>query len=216
MRKTASSSGLSTYKLVLILTILSAYPVFVHVAHASDRSALVGGLWLLIAALGSVVALIRRSVLPALLFAGLLAAGIGLWWWGDTAALMYLPPVLINVLLMIVFWRTLRPGSMPLVGRVAALWRGELDPEVADYCRRVTIAWIVFFAAIAIESAALAFFAPVLVWSLFTNFLNYIAVVLFFVVEYRIRLRRLAGHEHLSFRDFCRLLVSTDLGTLAR
>lgn len=216
MRKTASNNGHSKIKIFLILVTLSAYPVFIHLSFAFDRPMLVSGLWLVAAALGLVAGLARRSTFAALLFGGLLAAGVGLWWWGDAMALMFVPPVLINLAMMVLFWRTLRPGAMPVVGRVAALWRGTLDPAVALYTRRVTIAWTVFFGLVAVESIALAVFAPLHIWSLFTNCLNYVFVLLFFVIEYRLRLFCLPEHEHLSFRAFCRLLTSTDLRTLAR
>lgn len=174
------------------------------------------GLWLAASVMGLVVAIVRASPALALLFGALLAAALSLWWWGDEAALVYVPPVLANLAMMVLFWRTLRPGSTPIVARVASLWRGPLDREVAAYTRRVTVAWTVFFAVMAVESAALALFAPLHVWSLFTNGLNYVFVVLFFVIEYRLRLVCLPRHEHLSFRDFCRLLASTDLRSLAR
>ena len=112
--------------------------------------------------------------------------------------------------------RTLLPGATPLVARVAAIWRGDLDTQVARYTRRVTVAWAIFFAIMAIESAILALFAPTHIWSLFTNCINYLLVLLFFVVEYQLRFHFLPRHEHLSFADFCRLLVSIDLRRLAR
>lgn len=174
------------------------------------------GLWFAAAVLGLAVAIVRGTPSLALLFGALLAAALSLWWWGDAEALVFVPPVLINLAMMVLFWRTLRPGSMPLVGRVASLWRGPLDREVARYTRGVTIAWTVFFGVMTVESAALALFAPLEIWSLFTNCLNYVLVLLFFVVEYRLRLLCLPSHEHLSFPDFCRLLASTDLRSLAR
>ena len=152
----------------------------------------------------------------SLFFAALLTAGIGLWWWGEAVDLMYLPPVLINIALLVLFGRTLLPGATPLVARVAASWRGTLDEAVARYTRRVTVAWTIFFAIMAIESLALALFAPLHIWSLFTNFVNYFLVLLFFVIEYQLRIFYLPGHEHLSFRAFCRLLITIDLRNLAR
>ena len=49
-----------------------------------------------------------------------------------------------------------------------------------------------------------------------TNCLNYLLVLLFFVIEYQLRFYFLPAHEHLSFADFCRLLISMDLRRLAR
>ena len=151
-----------------------------------------------------------------LILGALLTAGIALWWWGEAVDLMYLPPVLINIALMVLFGRTLLPGATPLVARIASLWRGPLDSAVALYTRQVTIAWTIFSGLMVFEAIILALFAPLHIWSLFTNFLNYVFVLLFFIIEYRLRLYCLPDHEHLSFRGFCRLLASTDFRTLAR
>jgi uncharacterized membrane protein len=187
LRKIESSSERSKLKIALILIVLLAYPALIHLSLAFGRPLLIAGTWLVISALGMVVAIYKSNASLALMFGALLTAGIGLWWWGEAVGLMYLPPVLINAALLILFGRTLLPGVTPLVARVAALWRGTLDQEVARYTRRVTAAWTVFFAIMALESMALALFAPLHVWSLFTNFVNYLLVLLFFVVEYQLR-----------------------------
>ncbi len=216
MRKTESNNGRSKLKTYLLLTALLAYPALIHCSFVLDRPLLVAGMWLAVASVGLALAVRRGSVPSSLFFGALLSVGIALWWWGNAIDFMYLPPVLVNVALMILFGKTLLPGATPLVARVASLWRGQLDPVVAQYTRRATIAWTAFFAFMALESIGLALFAPVHVWSLFTNCLNYVFVLLFIVIEYQMRLHCLPSHEHLSFRAFCRLLVSTDLRALAR
>jgi len=216
LRKTESSDERSYHKVALILIALLVYPALIHLSFALDRPLLVTGMWLLVSAAGLAVAARRRNTSLLLLCAALLAVGIALWWWGEAMNFLYLPPVLINIALMVLFGKTLLAAATPLVTRVACLWRGPLDPAVALYTRRVTIAWTVFFALMALESIGLALFAPLQIWSLFTNLLNYVFVLLFFVIEYQLRLYCLPDHEHLSFRAFCRLLVSTDLRSLAR
>jgi len=216
LRKTESNSGRSRLKTYLLLTALPGYPALIHFSFAFDRPLIVAGLWLAVAVVGLLVAVRRANVRSSLLFGALLSAGIILWWLGKAVDLMYLPPVLVNLALMVLFGKTLSPGATPLVSRVASLWRGTLDPVVALYTRRVTIAWTIFFALMALESIGLALFAPVHVWSFFTNFLNYVLVLLFFVIEYQLRFVCLPEHKHLSFCAFCRLMASTDLRTLAR
>jgi uncharacterized membrane protein len=216
LRKTASSNERSKLKVVLIAIALFIYPAFIHLSVAFHRPLLITGMWLAASAVGLVVAIRRGRAAWSLLFGVLLTSGIALWSWGDAIDLLYLPPVLINIALMVVFGRTLLSGATPLVARIASLWRGPLDPALSLYTRRVTIAWTVFFALMVAESIVLALFAPLHIWSLFTNFLNYIFVLLFFVVEYQLRLIRLPNHEHLSFRAFCHLVATTDLRTLGR
>lgn len=216
MRKTEPNNGRSKLKLYLLLTALSAYPALIHLSYALDRPLLVAGMWLAVTAVALAVAVRRGSVPSSLLIGALLSVGVALWWWGKAMGFMYLPPVLVNLAMMILFGKTILPGATPLVARVASLWRGPVDPLVARYTRRVTVAWTAFFALMALESVGLALFAPLHVWSLFTNFLNYVLVLLFFIIEYRLRLHCLPSYEHLSFRAFCHLLASTDLRTLAR
>ena len=216
MRKTEPNNGRSRLKTYLLLTALPGYPALIHFSFAFDRPLLVAGMWFAVAAIGLVVAVRRGNLPSSLLFGALLSAGVVLWWWGKAVDFMYLPPVLVNLALMALFGKTLLSGATPLVSRVASLWRGTLDTVVSRYTRRVTIAWTIFFALMALESIGLALFAPVHVWSLFTNFLNYVFVLLFFVIEYQLRFYCLPNHKHLTFRAFCRLLASTDLRTLAR
>lgn len=216
MRKTASSSRRSKLKIVLILLAFSAYPAFIHLSFAFDRPQLVTAIWLVVSMAGLAVTIRRGPGALSLMFGIVLAAGIVLWRWGSAIDLIYVPPVLINIALLSLFGRTLLPGAIPLVSRIASLWRGPLDQMVAMYTRRVTIAWSIFFALMVVESIMLALFAPLPVWSLFTNFLNYVLILLFFLIEYQMRLYCLPNHEHLSFRDFCHLLLSTDLRSLSR
>lgn len=216
MRKTESSSERSKLKIVLILLALVAYPAFIHLSFAFDRPQLITASWFIVSVLGLAVTIRRGAGALSLLFGTVLVAGIALWRWGSAIDLVYVPPVLINIALMVLFGRTLLPGATPLVSRIASLWRGPLDHMVSQYTRRVTIAWTVFFALMVLESVALALFAPLSIWSLFTNFLNYVLILLFFLVEYQMRLYCLPTHEHLSFRDFCLLVLSTDLRSIAR
>lgn len=125
--------------------------------------------------------------------------------------LLYWQPILINGAGCYLFARTLAPGQMPLVTRFAAVVRGYLHPDVVRYTRRVTQAWALFFALLALESLLLALFAPLRFWSLFTNFINYLLVAVFFAVEYCIRIRCLAHLEHPSFVKFLRSLLKPEL-----
>ena len=195
---------------------LLAYPALIHLSLALDRPVVIAGMWLVISSIGAGIAIRRSSALALVFFGVILLAAIALWIRGRELDLMYLPPVLMNATLLMVFARTLLPGEIPLVSRVASLWRGTLDDEVARYTRWVTFAWVIFFAVMVLESILLALFAPLHIWSLFTNFLNYLFVLVFFVVEYQLRFYFLPNHEHLGIRDFCRLLISVDMRRLAR
>ncbi len=118
---------------------------------------------------------------------------------GD-ATVLYLPPILIASSLLVLFGRTLLPGEEPLITQFARKLEGEEDETVLNYTRQLTWVWTLFFVAMLIESILLALFAPIVVWSIFTNLINYLLIAGLFVLElvYRmIRFRRLPSANSL-------------------
>jgi len=110
----------------------------------------------------------------------------------DTVYALYLPPLLINSGLMIVFGLTLRHGSMPLVERLMCMeYAGaELPAELARYARNLTRVWVGFFASVVLISLALAMSAPLELWSLFANVLSYLFAIILFLGQYAWRALR--------------------------
>jgi uncharacterized membrane protein len=183
-----------------LLALLVACPFAIHTAIISGHS--VAALLMLLA---PAVLLTCRSPAGRLLasLAGaavvvLLAAAIE----GSGQFLLYLMPVLINTTLAILFGRTLLPGRTPIITRFSILLRGKLEPRVLGYTRRVTQLWTLFFLILALVSLLLALLAPLHIWSLFANILNYLFVLLLFVGEYLFRIHYLADLEHPGFRQF--------------
>ena len=62
-----------------------------------------------------------------------------------------------------------------------------LTPQHELYARQVTVAWTLFFAAMALTSTLLFFLAPLASWSVFANFLTLPLVALMFIAEYWVR-----------------------------
>jgi uncharacterized membrane protein len=91
--------------------------------------------------------------------------------------------------LFVTFALTLRPGREALITGMARRMHTPLTDELAVYTRRVTIAWAGFFAAQLVTSIALFCFAPLVVWSLFVNILDFPLVAAMFAAEYAVRLR---------------------------
>lgn len=216
MRKIEPSSGRPSFKIILFLTLLLAYPVIVHLAVAGDNRMLAVGYLLGLAAIGLVAAVRAGSRSWSLSLGVLLAGGLAYAWQGEGVDLVFLPPLLINLALFTLFGRTLLAGKTPLITRLAMVMRGYIDEELSRYTHRVTVAWTLFFAFLAAESVVLALFAPLHVWSLFANFLNYLLVLLFLIVEYHVRIRCLTDYPHPSFLSFCRAVIQTDFRSLAR
>jgi uncharacterized membrane protein len=99
-----------------------------------------------------------------------------------------------NLLLAVAFGVTLRQGHEPMCSRFARAIRGELNAESVIYTRQVTQAWTVYFVAMAVVSTVLFLFAPLQIWSVFANFLTLPLAALMFIVEHRVRLRRLPDY----------------------
>ena len=108
------------------------------------------------------------------------------------------PHVVINVLLLWVFARTLARGREPLITGFARRVHGELPPEIVDYTRRVTWAWCIFFLTMATASLLLFSFASQASWSLFANLLYLPMLALMFLAEYAYRIVRYRHFRHAS------------------
>lgn len=153
---------------------------------------------------------------------GLLLLGVGLlacqvYYQPAAQVMLFLPPILINLLLGFLFARTLAAGSTPLISAFARIAHGhELDEVTQRYTRAVTQLWVGVFALLALISFLLALFAPLDLWSLFTNFINYILVLAVFFIEYQVRIRHLSHLDHPGFIGFMRLLGKIDLRSLSQ
>lgn len=132
-------------------------------------------------------------------------AGIGLLislvvlakYWGPAYPL-FLAPVLINSSLFILFGRSLLPGQTPLITQMSNSEYGETRPELAVFTRRLTIIWCGFFVIMLLESILLAKYATLEVWSLFTNILNYLFILVLFIGGYLYQIVRFNQYEHTS------------------
>jgi uncharacterized membrane protein len=95
--------------------------------------------------------------------------------------------------LLLTFGLTLRPGHEALITTMARKMHGDgqggISPQLADYTRRVTLAWCCFFAVQLTLSVTLFCFAPLVAWSFFVNILDIPLVVAMFAAEYFVRLR---------------------------
>ncbi|HEY1609888.1 MAG TPA: hypothetical protein VGG24_11530 [Paraburkholderia sp.] len=147
--------------LVLVLA-----PVFALALSAAARSKRRG--WLLpLWALACVAIGVER---------GPLARHFG---WG-----LYLEHVGFNLAMALLFGGTLLHGREPLCTRFARMIDGTLTPRVARYTRGITVAWTLFFIAIAAVSTVLFATASIVEWSTFANYLALPLVGVMFVAEH--------------------------------
>lgn len=103
-------------------------------------------------------------------------------------SIIYLPPILMILLILYPFIRSVLPERTPLISRFYQLTEKASNPEVMSYTRKLTWIWIVLIALIFINTLFLTFFAPLEIWSLFTNFINYILLLSLMFLEWLFRM----------------------------
>jgi uncharacterized membrane protein len=101
---------------------------------------------------------------------------------------IYFPPIIMILLILYPFARSLMPGRTPLISLFYQLTEQENDPFAMDYTKKVTWVWLVFIIVLLLNTLFLTFFASLERWSLFTNFINYILMLALFVGEWIFRM----------------------------
>lgn len=210
----------------LQLALALAYPFLAHAASVRGSGALAAGALMTIVLMFLAEGLLRRRVGAWLTLA---VAGVALIRLaGSRHALLPLLLVPAAFVATIAWWfgRTLRAGRTPLIVRIVSALDGvepaRLEPALRAYARRLTLAWTVALALLALCNLALAAIAvpggllagfglspPVSVteaqWSWFANWLNYGLVGGFFVLEFAWRKRRFPGRYRGLFDFLARL-----------
>lgn len=186
-----------------VLTMMAiSFPL---VSHLGTLFGLPGAalLWLCLMLFGSWWVGSRSPIQLSLAIVCLTAAILGQL--SHSADLMLrVPPVIICFSLAWLFGRTLLPGRTALISRIGERMRGTLPEAVERYGNRLTAVWTLFFILMGIECVLLGLFASPFLWSVCTNFINYLLIALFFMLEYPVRLWVLRELEHTSFIDSLR------------
>jgi uncharacterized membrane protein len=200
-------------RLNFLLTL--CYPPAVHFALLSAQPD--WALWLLVTVCGSQIAV--NLLLPnpdkiALILSGGVLALCLYSLTHKTLFALYLPPIIISATLLWLFARSLQGDREPLITALARNLFQERDPEVLHYTRRVTQLWSLFILGMLLECLLLALLAPVEVWSLFVNILNYLFIGLLFLLEFIYR--RIHFSQRSSVAVVLRQLRHADWSRLLR
>lgn len=195
---------------VFIALLLIVYTLLVHYVNAAGQPTTLGAALALIPLALLALGLLanRKSRMLGLV---LLVTG-GLLSWTAWPALrqhygvmFWLQDLALMLALLTTFARTLLPGRKPLCVYFAEIInRGPLPAEHEHYARQLTKVWVAFFAAIALISSLLFFFASMTIWSLFVNFVTLPLVALMFIVEYLVRRRVLSDLPQGNVMDAVR------------
>ena len=107
--------------------------------------------------------------------------------------IIYAPPLAAFAFMAWFFYRTLRPGSEPLITRVARKEHPDLTPDMERYTRRFTWAWAFCFMLLFAVALLLAPVLPLDGWARWVHGLGYVLPGALFLGEY--------GYRHHRFRD---------------
>lgn len=174
-----------------------AYPVLIRAALFHAGPGLAGSLSLACWSLLGAMILHRRTAwLAALLISGIALGAYQLGW--RTDMLIFVPPVMLNMLVAYWFLASLRPGREPVVMRFARITRGDLEPAMRVYTRRVTWLWGLSCLGLALSALLFAWLAPLSWWLWFSNGLNYLLILLLFAGENLYRRWRFRHVAHVS------------------
>jgi uncharacterized membrane protein len=192
-----------------IAVLLIGYPLLAHYtnvsAHGGKLGAMVAIAPVVLIALALAWRSRRRVIMLGML--GLLCVALWAGWSAleqHVGLVYWLQHVGMQLILFITFGRTLIAGRKPLCTRFAEAVHVLVTPQHEIYTRQVTIAWSVFFAAMALVSTLLFFLAPFATWSVFANFLTLPSVALMFIGEYWIRRWALPEMRHMHILDAVR------------
>jgi uncharacterized membrane protein len=103
------------------------------------------------------------------------------------SALWFVQHVAGHAMFALVFGRTLLPGKVPLTTRIARAVLPSMPQAVVRYSRGVTLAWTIYFVAMAAVSVAIYFGSSTAVWSTFATAVSGPLVALMFVLEFAVR-----------------------------
>lgn len=210
---------------ILRVLLAVAYPLLAHRASVDANNALAALALLDLALVMLLAPLARGRVWSWLLLAGI-AAGLWTLRTGEVPVLLLLaPPALFAALIAWFFGRSLGGGRVPVITRIVSALEGcgpdALEPRLRQYSWRLTLAWSMLLALLALADASLAVIAvpdgvlarlgyPPLVsvsqraWSWFANLLDYGILVGFFLGEYLLRQRLFPEPPYRNFLDFLR------------
>lgn len=130
-----------------------------------------------------------NSLVPSTIVVGLLCVLLLIF---NQVILMYLKPVLVNLVMLGTFgYSLLYPPT--IIERFARLSTPVLSTEAIAYTKRVTMAWCLFFLLNGLVATYTGLFTSIEVWTLYNGFIAYVMIGILLVAEYFIRVRKRKG-----------------------
>ena len=204
--------GSATWRHAWIAVFIVGYAGLAHYTNANPRAKSLGAALAIAPPLAVALGFAWRSRyrLPALTVAALVAVLLIMHWRiieGNFPLVYLCEECGVYAVLSFTFARTLFNGRVPLCTYWANLVHDPLPAAVVRYTRSTTAAWALFFALIACTSLALYQYAPLRVWSAFSNFFTLPLVVLMFIGEYAVRRKRLPLEHRTGLLESVRVYL---------
>lgn len=161
-----------------------AYPFFVYWGIDKIPMQFIGWIFVAVLVLRSIVFKQKlKQWLP--LICGVSICALLLTIYKDEIYLK-LNPVIISFSMCFTFFITLfKPPSM--IETFARLQHKDLPQRGVDYCRKVTIVWVLFLFANGLVSLYTAYYANMKQWTLYNGFIAYVLMGILFLVEFLYR-----------------------------
>lgn len=131
---------------------------------------------------------------------GTVLVGLCLYFADSMHFIVYAPPLAAFAFMSWFFYRTLRPGSVPLIVRVARMDHPDLPPDMARHARMLTWAWSLCFMLLFAVALLLAPLLQLDAWSRWVHGLGYVLPGALFLGEYVYRHYRFRDRQHSSLR----------------
>lgn len=197
-----------------IAALVIGYPLLAHYTNKSAHSGNLGALVAIAPVVLIALVLAWRSTWRFIMLGVLVLSCVALWaGWPALerhfGLVYWLQHVGIQLILFMTFGRTLIAGRQPLCTRFAEAVHAPLTPQHEFYARQVTVAWTLFFAAMALASTLLFFLTPLATWSVFANFMTLPLVATMFIAEYWVRRWVLPDLQHAHILDAVRAYSTT-------
>ena len=176
--------------IVLWLVLASGYLITSATGLRMVAMAIVG---LMVGAL-----LVASGRLAAGVVTAVALVGLCVYFAESMEVIVYAPPLAAFAFMAFFFYRTLRPGSVPLITRVARMEHPDLPPDMARHARMLTWAWSLCFMLMFVVALVLAPLLPLDMWSRWVHGLGYVLPGALFLGEYAYRLVRFRERHHGS------------------
>jgi uncharacterized membrane protein len=193
------------------LALIVLYPLLVHLSVVTDVPQLQVVAIICFAAGILLKSLQRGNTIAWLVLVVVSLVAVGFGYLNITLYVLYLPPILLPLLLLFVFGRTLLPGQEPLITAIGEASRGPLTPAMRHYTRRITQFWCAIFFLMMSWSLILPWLEQPEVWSWFTNIINYGLVAMLFIGEFILRKRLFPEHNHPGFVEYLRIVANANI-----